>query len=123
MSENRIQLSLFDFLDKSEKETNRLGKQIIKGIVDPAQNVPPDILMNLIQSQTLEDFMRRASALMGIPDERPLIRLPAGWLRSSYGEAVGNRLFVSSRRLAADADCLELPSAQPYMSTVLIYVD
>ncbi len=117
------QLSLFDILSDSPKEMNKLGKSVLKGVADPESTNPPDALMNLINSSTLEDFFTHAARLKGITDPEPLIRIPAGWRSNVCAVAIKNRLMVSERRTRSEMNCLELPSSQKDLSTVIIYVD
>ena len=42
MTEMNQQLSLFDILEDTPREINKMGKQVIKGVVDPGAVLPPD---------------------------------------------------------------------------------
>ena len=73
MTEINHQLSLFDILDDTPREINRMGKKVIKGVVDPGTVLPPDTLLELSNTSTLEQFVRLAAGLKGIQDEEPLV--------------------------------------------------
>ena len=42
MTEIHQQLSLFEILADTPREINKMGKQVIKGVVDPGAVLPPD---------------------------------------------------------------------------------
>ena len=42
MTEMNQQLSLFDILGDTPREINKMGKKMIKGVVDPGAVLPPD---------------------------------------------------------------------------------
>ena len=123
MTETNQQLSLFDLLEDTPREINKMGKQVIKGVVDPGTMLPPDTLRELSSASTLEHFVRLAAQLKGIQGEEPLLRIPAGWRANIYAAAAHNRIFVSDRHPRGVMDCLELPSTQKDLSITLIYVD
>lgn len=123
MTETHQQLSLFDLLEEAPREVNRIGKSVLKGVVEVESSAPPDSLMELTGSETLEQFVMRAVRIKGIQDEEPLIRIPAGWHSNVYAVAVRNRMMIADRRAASEANCLELPSSQKDLSTILIHVD
>ena len=114
---------MFDILDEMPVVTNKLGKSVVKGVVEVGNVNPPDVLMELSGTGTLEQFTVSAAKLKGIKDEEPLFRIPAGWRSNVYAAAVRNRLIVSDRRPRNSASCLELPSSQKDLNTTLIYVD
>ena len=116
-------MTLFDILDEMPVVTNKLGKSVVKGVVEVGNVNPPDVLMELSGTGTLEQFTVSAAKLKGIKDEEPLFRIPAGWRSNVYAAAVRNRLIVSDRRPRNSASCLELPSSQKDLNTTLIYVD
>ena len=123
MTEINRQMTLFDILDEMPVVTNKLGKSVVKGVVEVGNVNPPDVLMELSGTGTLEQFTVSAAKLKGIKDEEPLFRIPAGWRSNVYAAAVRNRLIVSDRRPRNSASCLELPSSQKDLNTTLIYVD
>ena len=91
-------MTLFDILDEMPVVTNKLGKSVVKGVVEVGNVNPPDVLMELSGTGTLEQFTVSAAKLKGIKDEEPLFRIPAGWRSNVYAAAVRNRLIVSDRR-------------------------
>ena len=117
------QMSLFDILEETPMTTNKVGKSVLKGVVNAGTVTPPDVLMELSGAGTLEQFALLAAKLKGIEDEEPLLRLPAGWRSNVYAVAVRNRLMVSDRRPRNSSGCIELPSSQKEIETTLIYVD
>lgn len=117
------QMSLFDILEETPMTTNKVGKSVLKGVVNVGTANPPDVLMELSSAGTLEQFALLAAKLKGIQDEEPLLRLPAGWRSNVYAVAVRNRLMVSDRRPRNSSGCIELPSSQKEIETTLIYVD
>ena len=98
MTEMNQQLSLFDILEDTPREINKMGKQVIKGVIDSGNALPPDPLLELSGTSTLEHFVKAAAEIKGIQDEEPLLRIPAGWRSNVYATAVRNRLFVSDNR-------------------------
>lgn len=123
MTEIHQQLSLFEILADTPREINKMGKQVIKGVVDPGTVLPPDTLLELSNTSALEQFVQLAAGLKGIQDEEPLLRISAGWRANVYAASAHNRLFVSDKRPRGVMNCLELPSTQKDLSTTLIYVD
>ena len=123
MTEIRKQMSLFDILDEVPVTTNKLGKAMRNGVIDTATAVPPDSLLEVINSKTLEEFITSAARLKGIKDYEPLIRIPAGWRSNVFAAAVRNRLIISDHRPRNTYDCLELSSSQKNIDTTMIYVD
>ncbi|MBQ1292911.1 MAG: PcfJ domain-containing protein [Clostridiales bacterium] len=123
MPEMNQQLSLFDILEDTPREINKMGKQVIKGVVDPGTVLPPDTLLVLSNTSTLEQFVQLAAGLKGIQGEEPLLRISVGWRANVYAASAHNRLFVSDKRPRSVMNCLELPSTQKDLSTTLIYVD
>ena len=123
MTEMNQQLSLFDILEDTPREINKMGKQVIKGVIDPGSMLPPDTLLELSGTSTLEQFAKAAAEIKGIQDEEPLLRIPAGWRSNVYATAVRNRLIVSDNRPRNTMSCLELPSSQKTISTTIIFVD
>lgn len=123
MTETNQQLSLFDLLEETPREINKMGKRVNKGVVDSGTALPPDILLELSNTSTLEKSIQLAAGLKGIQDEEPLLRISAGWRANVYAASAHNRLFVSDKRPRGVMNCLELPSTQKDLSTTLIYVD
>ena len=117
------QMSLFDILEETPMTTNKVGKSVLKGVVNAGTANPPDVLMELSSAGTLEQFALLAAKLKGLQDEEPLLRLPAGWRSNVYAVAVRNRLIVSDRRPRNTSGCIEFPSSQKEIGTTLIYVD
>ena len=126
MTELNKQLSLFDILNEAPAETNRAGKKVIKGTVEPTKVEPPAILETISNAATLEDLVMSVNGIAGYSDKRALIAVKqtSRWNPlTAVGVIENNKVSQLNSYVYADDIPFLIYTGKSKMSYILLFVD